>query len=75
MGQRFCVTAQCLSTPFPVGMQLLSNRETGTLLAALVQLTQGKGVAVHNRKLELPTAHMVHSQAWRKPGSQQQNKS
>lgn len=60
--------------PFPVGMPLLSNREAGILPAMLVQLTQGKGMAKHNLKLELPTAHMAHSQAWRKPGSRQQNK-
>lgn len=37
------------------------NREPGTLLAILVQLTQGKGMVKHNLKPELPTAHVVHS--------------
>lgn len=47
------------------------NREPGTLLAILVQLIQRKGMVKHDLKLKLPT---VHSQAWRKSGSQQQNK-
>lgn len=61
---RFCVTVQCPSL----------NKETGTLLALWVQLTQEKGMVRHYLKLELPTAHMAYSRAWRKPGSQQQHK-
>lgn len=57
-----------VAPPFPEGMQpqpseLLSERAK-----------RGKGTVKQNLKVELSTAHIVQSQAWTNPGSQQQNK-